>query len=76
MRGPREGCLTHGTPGALAAKRARATIPIVLGAVAEAVAIGAVEGIACAGGNVTGLSVFVPELLQVAADAADGNGGR
>jgi putative ABC transport system substrate-binding protein len=54
--------VTHGPPGALAAKRATATIPIVLGVIGEAVAIGAVEGLARPGGNVTGLSFFVPEL--------------
>ncbi len=54
--------VTHGPPGALAAKRATDTIPIVLGAIGEAVAIGAVEGLARPGGNVTGLSFFVLEL--------------
>jgi ABC-type uncharacterized transport system substrate-binding protein len=54
--------VTHGPPGTLAAKRATDTIPIVLGAIGEAVAIGAVEGLARPGGNVTGLSFFVPEL--------------
>jgi putative ABC transport system substrate-binding protein len=36
--------VTHGVPGTLAAKRATETIPIVVGVVGEAVAIGAVEG--------------------------------
>jgi len=54
--------VTHGPPGALAAKRATNTIPIVLGAIGEAVAIGAVESLARPGGNVTGSSFFVPEL--------------
>jgi putative ABC transport system substrate-binding protein len=54
--------VTHGPSGALAAKRATDTIPIVLGAIGEAVAIGAVEGLARPGGNVTGLSFFVSEL--------------
>jgi putative ABC transport system substrate-binding protein len=54
--------VTHGVPGALAAKRATDTIPIVIGVVGEAVAIGAVEGLARPGGNVTGSSFFVPEL--------------
>jgi putative tryptophan/tyrosine transport system substrate-binding protein len=49
----------HGVPGALAAKRATDTIPIVIGVVGEAVAIGAVEGLARPGGNVTGSSFFV-----------------
>jgi putative tryptophan/tyrosine transport system substrate-binding protein len=54
--------VTHGVPGTLAAKRATDTIPIVIGVVGEAVAIGAVEGLARPGGNVTGSSIFVPEL--------------
>ncbi len=54
--------VTHGPPGALAAKRATDTIPIVVGVVGEAIAIGAVEGLARPGGNVTGSSFFVLEL--------------
>jgi putative tryptophan/tyrosine transport system substrate-binding protein len=54
--------VTHGPPGALAAKRATDAIPIVVGVLGEAVAIGAVEGLARPGGNVTGLSFFVLEL--------------
>ena len=54
--------VTHGPPGALAAKRATDTIPIVVGVLGEAVAIGAVDSLARPGGNVTGLSFFVPEL--------------
>jgi putative ABC transport system substrate-binding protein len=54
--------VTHGVPGTLAAKRATDTIPIVIGVVGEAVAIGAVEGLARPGGNITGSSFFVPEL--------------
>jgi putative ABC transport system substrate-binding protein len=54
--------VTHGAPGSLAAKRATDKIPIVIGVVGEAVAIGAVEGISRPGGNVTGSSFFLPEL--------------
>jgi putative ABC transport system substrate-binding protein len=54
--------VTHGVPGALAAKRATSTIPIVIGVVGEAVAIGAADALARPGGNVTGSSFFVPEL--------------
>src|SRR5206468_367853 len=54
--------VTHGVPGALAAKRATDTIPIVMGVVGDAVAIWAVEGLARPGGNITGSSFFVPEL--------------
>jgi putative ABC transport system substrate-binding protein len=54
--------VTHGPPGALAAKRATNTIPVVLGAIGVEVEIGIVEGLARPGGNVTGLSFFVLEL--------------
>jgi putative tryptophan/tyrosine transport system substrate-binding protein len=54
--------VTHGVPGTLAAKRATDTIPIVMGVVGEAIAIGAVEGLARPGRNITGSSFFVPEL--------------
>ena len=54
--------VTHGVPGTLAAKRATDTIPIVIGVIGEAIAIGAVEGLARPGGNITGSSFFVPEL--------------
>src|SRR5262245_5358450 len=54
--------VTHGAPGAMAAKGATSTIPIVVGVVAEAVAIGAVEGLSRPGGNITGSSFFFPEL--------------
>src|SRR6185436_12426523 len=54
--------VTHGVPGTLAAKQATDSIPIVIGVVGEAIAIGAVEGLARPGGNVTGSSFFVPEL--------------
>jgi putative ABC transport system substrate-binding protein len=54
--------VTHGVPGTLAAKRATDKIPIVVGVVGEAVAIGAVDSVSRPGGNVTGSSFFVPEL--------------
>jgi putative ABC transport system substrate-binding protein len=54
--------VTHGAPGSLAAKAATNKIPIVVGVVGEAVAIGAVEAVARPGGNVTGSSFFLPEL--------------
>jgi putative ABC transport system substrate-binding protein len=62
VRSKPEVLVTHGPPGALAAKRATDTIPIVLGAIGAEVEIGAVEGLARPGGNVTGLSFFVLEL--------------
>ncbi len=54
--------VTHGTPGALAAKRATTKIPIVLAVVGDAVASGLVSSLAKPGGNVTGLTYFNPEL--------------
>ena len=62
VRSKPEVLVTHGGPGAMAAKRATDTIPIVIGVVGEAVAIGAVDSLARPGGNVTGSSFFVPEL--------------
>ena len=50
------------TPGALAAKQATSTIPIVMAAVGEPVEVGLVESLAHPGGNVTGLSLIAPQL--------------
>jgi len=46
--------LTAGTPGALAAKQATRTIPIVMAVVADALAYQLVASLAQPGGNVTG----------------------
>ena len=54
--------VTPGTPGALAAKRATTTIPIVVATSADAVASGLVESLARPGGNITGSTYFIPEL--------------
>jgi putative ABC transport system substrate-binding protein len=54
--------VTRGTPAALAAKKATATVPIVMAAIGEPVETGMVASLARPGGNVTGLSAFVTEL--------------
>ena len=55
--------VTRGTPSALAVKHATATIPIVMAAIGEPVETGLVASLARPGGNVTGLSAFVTELV-------------
>ena len=54
--------LTAGTPGALAAKQATRTIPIVMAVVADALAYQLVASLAQPGGNVTGLSTLARDL--------------
>ena len=54
--------LTHGTPGAQAAKRATTTIPIVMATTGDAVVTGLVASLGRPGGNVTGHSIFLPEV--------------
>ena len=48
--------VTWGTPAALAAKLATSTIPIVMGAIGEAVSTGVVSNLARPGGNITGFA--------------------
>jgi putative ABC transport system substrate-binding protein len=50
------------TPAAQAAKRATRTVPIVMIALGDPLGTGLVESIARPGGNVTGMSMMVPEL--------------
>jgi putative ABC transport system substrate-binding protein len=50
------------TPGAIAAKQATSTIPIVMLSVSDPVGSKLVDSLARPGGNVTGLSILAPEL--------------
>jgi len=58
--------IAEGTIGTLAAKRATSTIPIVMVYVADPVGSGLVASLARPGGNVTGLSVLSPGVVQKA----------
>lgn len=53
---------THTTPGALAAKKATTTIPIVIAAVGDVERREIVGSLARPGGNITGLTLFRVEL--------------
>jgi hypothetical protein len=55
--------VTHTVPGAVAAKQATSTIPIVITAASDLLAFGLVESLARPGGNLTGLSFFNAELV-------------
>ncbi|MGH9173904.1 MAG: ABC transporter substrate-binding protein [Vicinamibacterales bacterium] len=65
--------VAHGTPAALAAKRATGRIPIVITSVADPVASGLVSSLARPGGNITGVSIqgpdFAPKALQFLKEA-------
>ena len=54
--------VTAATPGALAARNATRTLPIVMALSSDAVRDGLVASLARPGGNITGLSIFLPEL--------------
>ena len=54
--------VTAGTLAPLAAKRATATIPIVMAAAGDPLGSGLVSNLAHPGGNITGLSLMAPDL--------------
>jgi ABC-type uncharacterized transport system substrate-binding protein len=54
--------VTWGTPGTRAAKQATTMVPIVMAISGDAVATGIVPNLARPGGNVTGSTIFNPEL--------------
>jgi putative ABC transport system substrate-binding protein len=54
--------VTHGTPGALAAKQATETVPVVMAIIGDSVVSRIVASVAHPGGNLTGSSFFAPEI--------------
>ena len=53
--------VTHGAAGALAAKNASSTVPIVITAVGDMLSLGLVSSLSRPEGNITGSSLFVAE---------------
>jgi putative ABC transport system substrate-binding protein len=53
-----------GTPAALALKRQTSTIPIILAPIADPLALGLARSLARPEGNVTGITMFGPELAR------------
>ena len=61
---PVDTIMTWSTPAVLAAKRATATIPVIMAGIGDPVTIGAVASLARPGGNVTGFSTQNFELEE------------
>jgi putative ABC transport system substrate-binding protein len=55
--------VTAGTPGVRALKQTTTTVPVVMAQIADPIAMGFVTSLARPGGNITGLTYFVPELM-------------
>ena len=53
--------VTHAVPGALAAKHATSTIPIVISAIGDILDFDLISSLSRPGGNITGLTFFNPE---------------
>ena len=54
--------VTYGTPGTHAVKQATTTIPVVMAVSGDAVATGLIDSLARPGANITGSTIFNPEL--------------
>lgn len=63
LRLPVDVLVTYGTPATLIAKKATQSVPIVMVHSGDALAAGIVASLAHPGGNVTGGTFFVPELM-------------
>jgi putative tryptophan/tyrosine transport system substrate-binding protein len=55
---------THTTPGAIAARKATTTIPVVIGAAGDLVELGIVASLARPGGNITGMTFVTLEITN------------
>jgi putative ABC transport system substrate-binding protein len=55
--------VTHSTPGAMAARNATRTVPIVVGSMMDPVEAGVADSLARPGGNVTGISMGIDKAL-------------
>ena len=56
--------VTYGTPATIAAKRATASIPIVMAGIIDPVAVGLIRNLARPGENLTGNSMMSPDLVD------------